>query len=154
MGAGTCIHFNGRQNDRCALGLSYEQFHDEQGRGLPCIKFIEKSARGGTYLKPGERPAEVRPMPGLQFAKPCASFQEPTPEQVQAERNESEAALEKALAGIRIAASWRVKPKPSADRREVINCPVCGGNLHLSQSSLNGHVHGRCETDGCIHWME
>lgn len=28
------------------------------------------------------------------------------------------------------------------------------GRLHLSQSSYNGHVHGRCETDDCVRWME
>lgn len=34
------------------------------------------------------------------------------------------------------------------------SCPVCQGTLHLSHSSYNGHVHGQCETDGCVAWME
>lgn len=37
---------------------------------------------------------------------------------------------------------------------ETINCPACGGKLHLSQSSYNGHVHGKCETPDCVAWME
>lgn len=33
-------------------------------------------------------------------------------------------------------------------------CPICEGTLHLSHASYNGHVHGRCETKGCVSWME
>lgn len=39
-------------------------------------------------------------------------------------------------------------------KQEVVNCPQCGGRLHLSQSAYNGHVHGKCETEGCVAWME
>jgi hypothetical protein len=53
-----------------------------------------------------------------------------------------------------VVSKWRIKPKPATDRREVIECPKCKGRLHLSQSSYNGHVHGRCETEGCVSWME
>ncbi len=48
--------------------------------------------------------------------------------------------------------AWR-KKEPYG-KQEVIECPVCKGRLHLSQSSYNGHVHGRCETDDCLNWME
>ena len=34
------------------------------------------------------------------------------------------------------------------------DCPVCGGKLHMSHAACNGHVHGRCETDDCLAWME
>lgn len=34
-------------------------------------------------------------------------------------------------------------------------CPVCEtGTLEYSISSHNGHIHGRCTTDGCARWME
>lgn len=49
---------------------------------------------------------------------------------------------------------WREKPKPKQDRRDIVECPVCKGRLHLSQSSYNGHVHAHCETKGCISFME
>lgn len=49
---------------------------------------------------------------------------------------------------------WRIKPKPKAYRAEDIQCPVCGGRLHLGQSDYNGHVHGTCETPDCVWWME
>lgn len=53
-----------------------------------------------------------------------------------------------------VVSKWRVQPKPESDRQEVIECPKCKGRLHLSQSSYNGHVHGKCETDGCVSWMD
>ncbi len=51
-----------------------------------------------------------------------------------------------------IISAWREK-KPRG-KREVIECPVCKGRLHLSQAAYNGHVHGRCETDDCLSWLE
>ncbi len=47
---------------------------------------------------------------------------------------------------------WR-KKEPFG-KQEVIECPMCKGRLHLSQSSYNGHVHGKCETADCVSWME
>lgn len=49
---------------------------------------------------------------------------------------------------------WRTKPKPKTDRRETVECPICGGKLHLHQASYNGHVRGACETDDCVNFME
>jgi len=28
------------------------------------------------------------------------------------------------------------------------------GALHYSVASYNGHMHGRCETEGCVAWMQ
>jgi len=149
---GKCIHFNGVQNDLCKRGVSYEV--NWPAGPKPCIKFIHKSARGGTYLEPGEEPAETRPYGNAHLAKPCAFYQEPTSEEVQADRAETKAKLERMFAAIRVAGEWRVKPKPAIDRYGVVECPICKGRLHLSQSAYNGHVHGKCETDGCVSWME
>lgn len=36
-----------------------------------------------------------------------------------------------------------------------IACPCCdGGKLRYSVASYNGHMHGRCSTQGCVSWME
>jgi hypothetical protein len=147
---GTCIHFNGVQNKLCKRGVAYSNWDGPK----PCIQFMEKSARGGTYLRPGEQPAERKPFPGADKAKPCPFYEEPTDEQVQADRAEADAALKRTIAAIEVAGKWRVKPKPASDRHEVVECPVCKGRLHLSQSAYNGHVHGKCETEGCVSWME
>lgn len=47
---------------------------------------------------------------------------------------------------------WR--RKEPIGKVEVIECPQCKGRLHLSQAAYNGHVHAKCETDGCVSWME
>lgn len=35
-----------------------------------------------------------------------------------------------------------------------MDCPKCGSKLVFSVSSFNGHVWGKCSTDGCLMWME
>jgi len=62
--------------------------------------------------------------------------------------------LENTIKALALASEWRVKPKPAQNRQGVVVCPACKGKLRLTQSSHNGHVHGKCETDGCIEWME
>lgn len=38
--------------------------------------------------------------------------------------------------------------------RGFIPCPICKGRLHYSVASHNGHMWGRCETEGCVSWMQ
>lgn len=51
-----------------------------------------------------------------------------------------------------VVSAWR-KRLPIG-KSEVIECPACKGRLHLSQSSYNGHVRGKCETTDCVNWIE
>jgi hypothetical protein len=150
MKYGQCIHFTGVQHKLCGRGVRYDQF----APGMPCIQFMQRSARGGTYLKAGEVPNETKPYPGAQPKERCPFYAEPTAEQVQADRAAMDAHLEKTMAAIKVAGAWRVKPKPAQDRRDTVECPVCKGRLHLNQSAYNGHVNGKCETADCVAWME
>ncbi len=36
----------------------------------------------------------------------------------------------------------------------TIECPTCKGRLVWARDSHNGHLHGQCETDGCLRWMQ
>ena len=38
--------------------------------------------------------------------------------------------------------------------RGTMECPKCKGTLRFIIHSLNGHVHGCCETENCLNWME
>lgn len=165
MNPGTCIHFNGfmgrfgePEPRRCAAGVCYEQaFGSEPGVGMraPCIEYSVRTTNGSTIGKPGEtlfqkpwrHPAAPQPIP-------CGRRVEPTDDQVRQDQEAHERAMGKLFAGLRVAGEWRVKPKPAQDRAEVVACPICKGRLHLSQSAYNGHVHGTCETAGCLEWME
>lgn len=54
-----------------------------------------------------------------------------------------------------VVGKWRTWTKTNrVAKQEVIECPKCKGRLHLSQAAYNGHVHGHCETKGCVSWME
>lgn len=49
--------------------------------------------------------------------------------------------------------------KPEKDISGEMPCPVCEaahreGTLKYSISARNGHIWGRCSTEGCVAWME
>ena len=35
-----------------------------------------------------------------------------------------------------------------------VECPTCKGRLSWRRDNHNGHLHGQCETDGCLQWMQ
>lgn len=82
----------------------------------------------------------------------CPKWLRATREQGVARFNELNESTDRMRKVMPVVAVWR--KKPPRGKAEVIECPACKGRLHLSQSSYNGHVHGRCETDGCVSWME
>lgn len=162
MNQGTCIHFTGfgfgqNYSGCCAAGVKYTEAFDGHAPGLalraPCVEYRLKPAHGkGTYIKAGEPVIRVEEDRRGQAVIPCGRRIEPTDEQVQQDRAEFDASLDRHMMGIKAASAWRVKPK--RNRHEVVECPACKGRLHLSQSAINGHVHGQCETPGCLKWME
>ena len=161
MNPGTCIHFTGLRDREscCKVGVNYSQAFDISKPGImlrmPCVQYRTLPADGrGTYIKAGEPTVRQEIDRRGEQMVPCAHFQEPTQEEVAADRKESDAYLERTLAAIKVASAWRVKPKPPEDRFDVLECPVCKGRLHVSQSSYNGHIHGKCETQDCVSWME
>ncbi len=160
MSPGTCIHFTGIGSGGCCrAGVNYADAFDGTMAGimfrLPCMQFRVVAADGrSTSIRAGEPEIRKEIDRRDQQMIPCALYLEPTPEQVQTDRAEKYAALNRTFAAIKVAQQWRVNPKPRQDRREVIECPVCKGKLHLAQSCYNGHVRGKCETKGCVSWME
>lgn len=45
--------------------------------------------------------------------------------------------------------------KPKVFIVDEMGCPICGdGKLRYSISSVNGHIHGRCNGQNCVSWME
>lgn len=157
MNHGQCIHFTGLMDERCSAGICYEDaFGKEAGiaHRLPCIQFMEvPKSRRSNRVRPGEETVRHEvPRYGQQMV-PCELFQAPTDEQVKQYREESERSLRDTMLALQVASRWAETPKPKRDRHEVVECPSCKGKLHLMQSALNGHVHGRCETPNCLHWL-
>jgi hypothetical protein len=122
---GKCKHFTGIQSKVCKAGVCY---------------------------------ADVMPLPCLQDyrrddAATCEHYAEPTAEEIA----EDEAFIEQRMEMHRKAASAIVAIKrehKGQNWQGVVECPVCGGRLHVSHAACNGHVHGRCETADCLAWME
>jgi hypothetical protein len=82
----------------------------------------------------------------------CDKFEDPTDEEIAAE----EAEWEKVIERLTISGPFiqEMKQKHPEGGQGVDPCPVCQNNLHWSIASCNGHMHGRCETGGCLNWME
>lgn len=74
------------------------------------------------------------------------------------------AALQGLAAGLRAAFLDRAEPDPlhsvfaaiAADPGDsgTVECPTCKGRLAWIRDSHNGHLHGQCETEGCLRWMQ
>jgi hypothetical protein len=82
----------------------------------------------------------------------CPKWLRSTREMGEARADDLDSSMERFRLVMPVVAKWR--KKPPRGKTEVIECPACKGRLHLSQASSNGHVHGKCETSGCVSWME
>lgn len=84
-------------------------------------------------------------------AVPCRLCSRYTQEEIDAKhkaQDELVALLIKAMVDI------RKETKGKRGITGVIPCPKCGGTLNFTVSSYNGHVHGRCQTEGCLAWAQ
>ena len=130
MRTGKCIHFRGIQHDTCEIGLDWREITggDPVGiaRRMPCIKQDSESE--------------------------CESYCEPTDEQIK----ESEAEWKRLIENMKIVSPLisRLKKENKNGGNGKIECPICNGILHYAVAALNNHCHGKCETDGCLNWME
>lgn len=137
---GWCIHYKGPpsflekdQRHVCEAGVDIQETFGGTKFGVwPC--FLEKG-----LSKPG--------------ALSCPHLQRPTAEEITAHEEWVEGRMSKMALVFKAIEPWRKKHKGKS-AQEVVECPACKGRLHLSISSYNGHVHGKCETDGCVSWME
>lgn len=83
---------------------------------------------------------------------PCGKWERRTRKMGEARADRFEKSMRQIEIVGPVVAAWR--KKPPRGKAEIIECPACKGRLHLSQASSNGHVHGKCETSGCVSWME
>lgn len=67
------------------------------------------------------------------------------------EHEAAERALQTRIDGM-VAAMAAIPKLP--ETAGVIECPACHGRLHWGRARTNGHVHARCETAGCLAWMQ
>lgn len=124
----TCLHFRGIQNDPCSAGVSISGFAGK----IPCIYVNELSTL-----------CEKRTLPSREDAVKMVQ-----------EDEASTAKHMQAFAAAQKDAKAKGLGQGSGGRSEM-PCPMnCGGTLHYSVSSVNGHMHARCNSQGCVVWME
>lgn len=141
MKKGVCIYFCGVMTDQpCKAGVDLRAHvgGDDFGwmKRIPCL------------ASNGEN------------AVSCDLYQEPTDKQIA----EHEAEIEAYMAGV-MKATEIIQEKhnvtPNFEPCEIgtiegcsgeIDCPVCGSPLAYSVAPGNGHIWGRCTTEGCITW--
>lgn len=59
----------------------------------------------------------------------------------------------RAMAECRVDARARGYKKGCAGEGEVV-CPACGGTVRYAVVARNGHMRGKCSTEGCVSWLE
>lgn len=132
-----CSHFNGIGKNVCEAGVNYEA-----------------AFNGGT-------PGMMQRMACFKHAStpmPCALVAFPSADDVAKEIahiNERSDKLRTAMIACRADADSHGWGKDKGGGASSIPCPVCNsGTLRYSIANVNGHMHGRCSTAGCMSWMQ
>lgn len=132
----SCVHFTGIQHTRCEAGVDYRALVGGPDFGwasrLPCLE---------ERLPHAEAPIVS-----------CDKCQRTTREQAVAEIDASDAAFARINTCLK---AIRAKHGKTRGVQDLMPCPNhCGGTLHYSIASYNGHVHGCCSTKDCASWMQ
>jgi hypothetical protein len=132
----------------CLLGIPYESVT------------AKPNENGSVYRLACHTPADGHGLKILQETGPagCCDKHSPwTEEELQQREAESDAAFAESMRRMQLVApiiSAMKKKYKGKTVKGTKTCPVCGGKLHLSHAGYNGHVWGKCETAGCLNWME
>jgi hypothetical protein len=134
MGPNHCKHYDGRaaiHDKPCRAGVDARvSFCDGETFGMfnriPCIK---------TNVD----------------APHCHLAEFPTPEEVAASDAAFEAHLTDFMKWMPLARAAMIATKSDGG---CIDCPKCKQGLRWSRSRGNGHIHAKCDTEGCLSWME
>jgi hypothetical protein len=124
-----CRHFTGTQTKVCKAGVNYDDVMP-----IPCIGRIR---------------TEVEP--AVCEKKSCWTREEAI--ENEAKREEQTARF---MLGLHAAheAAKALGLKKGHGGVGTVECPVCHGTLRFTVASYNGHLWGRCDTQGCLSWMQ
>ena len=133
-----CVHYRGlgrldKDVRKCAVGVAYDKWFGLKFAQRPCFLTADGKSKPGAAV--------------------CDRIRRPTSEEIEAYENWVEQSWGRQLTVFDGIANWR-KANKGEDVYEVIECPACKGRLHLRHYGVNNHVHGACETSGCVNWME
>lgn len=126
--AGKCIHFNGTVNEKCKKDIPYDSVKDKTIRPftIPCLAHHGTKGAG------------------------CSHCEFPTLEEVRKQAKEIEDLTRDTLEGFKAIKDYYKKTK---ERTGHVDCSKCEGKLHYAVSTVNDHIHAKCDTCG-IGWIE
>lgn len=84
---------------------------------------------------------------------PCEKAEPHTEEEIEQHEREVDLAVDRLLARLPLIEQLKSEHRGKNWSGSIV-CPECGGTLNLSHAASNGHVSGRCSTEGCLAWME
>lgn len=144
MKPGDCKYFTGAfQNEECDAGVNYRGLVGGDQFGwltrLPCCP------NGSRH--------------NAEQAAKCDKYTGVTAEEAEAYNHERDREIEQIIINIKVIRPRIVEKHgqgiPSKTIVDSIDCPVCNaGTIKYSISSINGHIHAACNTNGCVRWME
>lgn len=131
-----CAHFTGVQHEVCRAGVRYDTAREPKTETTPYrFACFQDEAQGLV----------------------CEKARFPTRAEAEAEKLADDAVFARVSKAHR-AAHDDAKAKRFGKGRggaDSLPCPVCEtGRLYYRVASYNGHMHAKCETDGCVSWME
>lgn len=132
----SCVHFTGIQHESCKAGVNYRTLVGGSDLGwarrLPCT--------------------EGWPEDQVREAVPCDQCRRVTREEAEEKVKSADASFERIAKCLKAIKEKHGKSRGLADS---MPCPTgCGGTLGYSIAGSNGHVWGRCSTQGCASWMQ
>lgn len=140
MRAGTCKHFSGtglRDKECCHAGVEYRSLVGGPDLGwctrLPCYRV--------TSFKPNGP------------VNPCEKYEEPSQEEIDACEKEVTESIARFMKTLPLIHAIKTEHR-GKNAKGTKKCTACDGVLHYTHAACNGHVWGKCETDGCLSWME
>ncbi len=125
-----CKYFTGIQNDVCNKGIKYSSLETSGIIRYPCC-------------------ISCREPENTERAK-CPHCEYPTQEELEREEAETNIELDNIIKTRAVILEYMQGKTGTAQ----IKCPICGNSLRFTVSPLNGHIHAKCFTPGCVAWME
>jgi len=155
MKSGTCKFYNGDYHNKCCeAGVPYRSVTTEPDRidgkafRKPCVQWDKWRGENGHIGLHNDAARENWNKRGT-----CDKYTEPTKEEIADYEAEMKKATDRMLLALNVIAKVKKEHKGQS-WKGIEECPACGGKLHMSHAAYNGHVWGKCETEGCLSWME
>jgi len=131
-----CAHFTGVQHEICRAGVRYDAAREPKTDTTPYRFACFQDEAYGLV---------------------CEKARFPTRAEAEAEKIADDAIFAKhALAHRAAHNDAKTKGfKKGTGGANSVECPVClKGRIYYRVAAYNGHMHAKCETEGCVSWME